>query len=116
MPESQTVTLARQGNERENKILSNQTSLAARFATGQLRHTANAGIEVASEEQFAPALVGLGVRNPVSIYDPNPFDPVTGYAPERGLAYSRGKTNTVGVYAFDTVDFGDRWQLSGGLR
>jgi catecholate siderophore receptor len=116
VPESQTVTLARQGNERENKILSNQTSLAARFATGQLRHTANAGIEVASEEQFAPALVGLGVRNPVSIYNPDTLDPVTGYAPERGLAYSRGKTNTVGVYAFDTVDFGDRWQLSGGLR
>ena len=116
VPDSQTVTLARQGNERENTILSNQTSLAARFATGRLRHTANAGIEVASEEQFAPALVGLGVRNPVSIYTPNAFDPVTDYAPERGLAYTNGKTNTVGVYAFDTVDFGDRWQLSGGLR
>ena len=116
VPDSQTVTLARQGNERENTILSNQTSLAARFATGRLRHTANAGIEVSSEEQFAPALVGLGVRNPVSIYTPNAFDAVTLYAPERGLAYTRGKTNTVGVYAFDTVDFGDRWQLSGGLR
>src|SRR5688572_12009372 len=116
VPESQTVTLARQGNERENTILSNQTSLSARFATGRLRHTANAGIEVASEEQFAPALVGLGVRNPVSIYTPNAFDPVTDYAPERGLAYTNGKTNTVGVYAFDTVDFGDRWQISGGLR
>ena len=39
-----------------------------------------------------------------------------GYDPARGLAYSRGKTNTVGVYAFDTVELGDRWQLSGGLR
>jgi catecholate siderophore receptor len=116
VPQSETVTLARQGNERENTILSNQTSLSARFATGRLRHTANAGIEVASEEQFAPALVGLGVRNPVSIYTPNAFDPVTDYAPERGLAYTNGKTNTVGVYAFDTVDFGDRWQISGGLR
>jgi catecholate siderophore receptor len=116
VPDSQTVTLARQGNERENTILSNQTSLAARFATGRLRHTANAGIEVASEEQFAPALVGLGVRNPVSIYTPNASDPVTDYAPQRGLAYTNGKTNTVGVYAFDTVDFGDRWQISGGLR
>ena len=56
VPDSQTVTLARQGNERENTILSNQTSLAARFATGRLRHSANVGIEVASEEQFAPAL------------------------------------------------------------
>jgi catecholate siderophore receptor len=116
VPESQTVNLQRQGNERENTILSNQTSLSARFATGRLRHMANAGIEVASEEQFAPALVGLGVRNPVSIYNPNAFDAVTAYAPERGLAFTRGKTTTVGVYAFDTIDFGDRWQLSGGLR
>jgi catecholate siderophore receptor len=116
VPESQTVVLARQGNERENSILSNQTSLSARFVTGGLRHAANAGIEVASEEQLAPALVDLGTRSPVSIYEPNPFDPVLGYQPVRGLAYSRGKTNTVGVYAFDTVELGDRWQLSGGLR
>jgi catecholate siderophore receptor len=116
VPESQTVTLARQGNERENTILSNQTNLAARFATGKLRHAANAGIEIASEEQFAPTLIGMGTRDPVSIYDPNPFDPVLAYHPERGLGYSRGKTNTVGVYAFDTVELGDRWQLSGGLR
>ena len=47
---------------------------------------------------------------------PNPFDPVPGSCPVRGLAYSRGKTNTVGLYAFDTVELGSRWQLSGGLR
>ena len=118
VPESQTVTLARQGNERENTIVSNQTSLAARFMTGAIRHSANVGVEVASEEQFAPALIGLGVRAPAgtSIYDPNPFDPVIEFNPERGLASTRGKTNTVGVYAFDTVDLGSRWQLSGGIR
>ena len=110
------VTLARQGNERRNTILSNQTNVAARFATGRLRHAANAGVELASEEQFAPTLIGLGARAPVSIYDPNPFDPVTGYDPARSLAYNRGKTNSVGVYAFDTIEVGDRWQLSGGLR
>jgi catecholate siderophore receptor len=116
VPETQTVILSRQGNERENSIFSNQTSLSARFATGGLRHSANAGIEIASEEQFAPSLVGLGTRDPVSIYHPNPFDPVIGYQPVRGLAYSRGKTNSVGLYLFDTVELGARWQLSGGMR
>ena len=116
LAESQTVVLARQGNERENTILSNQSSLSTRFVTGRLRHAANAGIEFASEEQYAPALVGLGTRGPVSIYDPNPFEPVLAYDPVRGLAYTRGKTNTVGLYAFDTIELGDRWQLSGGLR
>ncbi|HUP41027.1 MAG TPA: TonB-dependent receptor plug domain-containing protein, partial [Vicinamibacterales bacterium] len=40
IPASETVTLARQGNERENTILSNQTSVSARFETGRLRHMA----------------------------------------------------------------------------
>jgi catecholate siderophore receptor len=116
IPETETLILARQGNDRRNRILSNQTNLSARFATGRLRHVANAGVEVAAEEQFAPALIGLGTRNPVDIYDPNPFDPVLGYDPERGLAFTKGRTNSIGVYAFDTVDVSERWQLSGGVR
>ncbi len=118
IPETQTVTIARQGNERENEITSNQTSLTTRFVTGRIQHAANAGLEFASEEQFAPTLGGVGTRNPaaVSIYAPNPLDAVTGYAPERTLAYNRGKTNTVAVYVFDSIELGARWQLSGGLR
>ena len=116
VPETQTVVLSRQGNERENSILSNQTSLSTRFATGGLRHSANAGVEISSEEQLAPSLVDVGTRNPVSIYDPNPFDPVMNFRPTRGLAYSRGKTNSVGLYFFDTVELNARWQLNGGLR
>ena len=116
VPDTQTVTLARQGNERENWILSNQTSVASRFVTGRVRHAATMGLDFASEEQFAPALIGIGTRAPASIYDPNPFDPVTGFAPERGLAYTRGRTSTVGLYAFDTVDLGNRWQFNAGLR
>jgi catecholate siderophore receptor len=114
--DTQTVNLARQGNERENTIVSNQTSVVARFGTSRVRHDASAGVEIATEEQFAPALGGVGVRNPANIYHPNPFDPVTDYNPVRALASSRGKTNSVGVYAFDTIDMGAKWQLSGGLR
>jgi catecholate siderophore receptor len=116
VPETETVTLARQGNERENSIVSNQTSVATRFLTGRMQHAATIGVEVASEAQYAPALIGVGTRAAASIYDPNPFDPVAEYAPTRGLAYTRGETNTVGLYAFDTVDVTDRWQFSGGLR
>jgi catecholate siderophore receptor len=116
VPETQTVALSRQGNERKNTILSNQTSLSGGFSTGSLRHQANGGIEIGSEEQFAPALVGVGTRAPASIYAPNPFAPVVDFAPQRGLAFTNGKTATVGVYAFDTVEVGQRWQFSGGLR
>jgi catecholate siderophore receptor len=116
VPANETIALSRQGNERRNTIASNQTNVSARFATGGMRHVANTGLEIAVEEQFAPALVGVGSREPVSIYDPQPFAPVVGYEPGRGLAFTRGQTSTVGLYAFDSVDVGSRWQVSGGLR
>jgi len=110
------VTMSRQGNERENNVVSNQTNMSARFATGGLRHATNAGIEVTAEEQFAPALTGLGTRAPVNIFHPNPLDPVIGFAPARSGAFSRGDSNTIAFYGFDSVELNDRWQVSGGLR
>jgi catecholate siderophore receptor len=110
------VTIARQGNERENNVASNQTSLSTRFSTGGLRHAANVGMEVTAEEQFAPALTGLGTRAPVDIFNPNPRDPVIGFSPARTGAVSRGDSSTVAFYGFDSVELNDRWQVSGGLR
>ena len=83
VPATETVTLARQGNVRENTITSNQTNLVGRFSTGRLMHGVTAGLEFAREEQLAPVLTGLGTRAPVSIYSPNPNDPVTDYAVAR---------------------------------
>ena len=115
-PATNLVTVARQGNERENRIVSNQTSLVDRFSTGSLQHAASLGVEYTYERQFAPALAGLGTRAPVDIYAPNPRDPVAGFAPARSGAFSEGSTNTIAFYAFDTIDLTDRWQASGGLR
>ena len=115
-PATNLVTLARQGNDRANKIVSNQTGLVDRFATGSLQHAASLGVEYTFEEQFAPTLTGLGTRAPVNIYSPNPFEPVTGFAPAHSGALSEGSTNTIAFYAFDTVDLTARWQASGGFR
>jgi catecholate siderophore receptor len=115
-PATNLVTVARQGNERENSVASNQTNMTARFATGSLRHAANVGVELTSEEQFAPTLTGMGTRAPVDIVHPNPRDPVIGYAPSRTLAFSRGDSSTFAWYGFDSVELNDRWQVSGGLR
>jgi catecholate siderophore receptor len=110
------VTIARQGNERHNEVTSHQFSLIDRFSTGRLRHAISAGVDVNLENQFAPGLTGLGTRAPVNLYQPNPFDPILNYAPTRSLASSRGETTTAGLFAFDTVELGSRWQLSGGAR
>ena len=103
-PLTNKVTLARQGNERENTMISNQTTGNARFSTGGLRHASTFGLEYSSEKQVAPVLTGLGTRAPADIFVPNPFDPVLGYGPAHTGASTTGKTTTVGVFAFDTLD------------
>ena len=115
-PGTDLVALSRQGNQRENKIFSNQTSLVDRFNSGSLRHAATLGLEYTYEQQWAPTLGGVGTRAPASIYAPNPNDSVAAYNPLRTGAYSRGWTNTISAYAFDTVDFGRKWEATGGLR
>jgi catecholate siderophore receptor len=115
-PATGQVVIARQGNERENAIVSNQTSLANRFATGRLRHGLSAGVEHAFEEQLAPGRTGMGTRQPISVFSPAHDDPVTGYAPARTLAVGGGSTHTIAVYGFDTVELNERWQMSGGVR
>jgi catecholate siderophore receptor len=115
-PDTELVTIARQGSVRENEIVSNQTSIIGRFSTGALQHSSSFGLEFTQESQFAPTLTGLGTRAPVNIYSPDPNDPVTGFAPTWSGAFTDGNTGTVSLYFFDTVDFGNRWQVSGGAR
>jgi len=115
-PANNLVTLSRQGNQRENQIFSEQASATGRFTALGFAHSANAGLEYTAEEQFAPTVGGVGTRAPVDIFNPNPYDPVLGYAVARTGAFSRGRTNTGALYAFDAVDLAPRWQLTGGLR
>jgi catecholate siderophore receptor len=87
-----------------------------RFGTRGLNHAATLGLELASEQQVAPTLGGLGTRNPVDIYMPNPDDTVLGFAPAHTGATTDGQTDTVALYGFDTVELGRKWQASGGFR
>ena len=110
------VAVSRQGNQQENKIFSNQANLTGRFSTGPLRHASSAGMEYSFEQLFTPTLTGLGTRAPVSIFNPDPYDVVTGYAPQPTRAFSKGRTGTASAYVFDTISVGARWQFSGGAR
>lgn len=116
VPATQTVTLTRQGNDRQNRIVSNQGNAVGRFSTGRATHALSAGVEYTYEDQYAPTRNGIGTRGPVDIYNPNPNDVVAAYAPGYTGAYSKGWTNTVATYAFDTIELAKRWQFTGGLR
>jgi catecholate siderophore receptor len=115
-PETNLVTLSRQANTRENEIFSNQTNLGARLTTGELRHEISAGLEIATESQYAPTLTGVGTRAPVDINHPDVFSPVVGMDIVPTGASSDGSTDTLALYLFDAFDLGPRFRVNGGIR
>jgi catecholate siderophore receptor len=117
-PSTWTVSRIRQSVLQENKILANTTNIFSEFTLGGLQHTLSTGIELLNEEQFSPSRLAssLGTVPAANLYRPDQNDTLTGFKPVLSGAFSNGKTNTVGAYAFDTIKLNEQWQLNGGLR
>jgi catecholate siderophore receptor len=99
-----------------NRIITNQTSLNANFDTGSITHNLNSGIELTQEKATTEGFGALqGTTWPAAnLYHPN-WD-VTGLIYGHTGAYSNAKTNTGSAYVFDTLKFGEHWQVNAGVR
>lgn len=107
------------------ETFANVTDLYGTFQTGALRHSFDIGLELSTEDNtnasyvvtttggtVCPApLVGFDCTR---LYDPNPSDPWTGTI-ARGLV-SENTTDTIGLYAVDSIAIGERWVLNLGIR
>ena len=98
-----------------NEILTNQLNLRADLGSGAIRHTLSTGLEVIREEQTAYGNTATGTVPPASLYAPDWDAPGTLSISRNGGA-GVGRTDTVAVYVFDTVRFGERFIVTGGLR
>ncbi|MEJ8853818.1 catecholate siderophore receptor Fiu [Variovorax robiniae] len=126
VPATWTVTRNLPTNKnQENEIIVNQTNLSSKFNTGSVGHSLNAGLELTREEQSALGYFGPnatfngrplnnGYWPVANLYAPNPN--VVGYNRLRSYADNDGRTDTIGLYAFDTLKFNEQWSLTGGLR
>jgi catecholate siderophore receptor len=118
-PQQWTVARTRQSKNQENTLLTNQTNVTANFETGSVGHAITAGLEFIDEEQFTPTYLAASLGTPIppaNVYHPDRHDVLPGLAPVRDGRYTRGETQTAGLYLFDTVSFADRWQATAGLR
>ena len=119
-PNDWTVSRSRQGVDQENKILANQTTLNLNLKTGAIEHDVVAGLEFLKEQQhnktMATQMPGEATVTPT---------PANLYHPDRNQAlpdlvytggYTNGETDTAAAYLFDTLKFGERFQLNGGVR
>jgi len=107
------------------ETLANVTDLYGSFQTGAIKHNFDIGLELSTEENRNASYAitttgGTACPAPLTgfdctlVYDPDPNDPWTGSI-ARG-AVTENTTDTVAVYAFDSVEFGEKWLLNLGLR
>jgi catecholate siderophore receptor len=111
-PANFTVERRRQRIDREDEILINQTSLNTSFDLGGYKNTFVGGLELSYERQKNKGFTTLVTQ--ANLYNPNSNDPLLD-PPATGVD-GDGKTNTVALYAFDTIDLNEQWQVNGGLR
>lgn len=111
--DTQTVTSQTQFFKRENTGLSNLTNLGASFATGALSHTLSAGLEFSREESESDRFATAN-RPATGIFEPD-FRRAS-FAKATPTQTSRVRIDTAAAYVYDTIEFNEHWQLTGGLR
>jgi catecholate siderophore receptor len=97
----------------EDDVWDGQVDLKGTFSTGDVAHGLVAGVSLSDEnsirrQRSAP-------NSPTTLLDPNPNDVYPGeitLSPDAGDLTGR----SLAVYAFDTLGFGERFELTGGLR
>lgn len=117
-PASLSLARTSQMKDQENEIWANQTNLTAKFETAGLKHSLVTGLELTREKQTSVgyASASLGTLANASLYNPNPDILRVGYDPSRNGVDTRGQTDTVSAYLFDTLELSPKWQINGGVR
>lgn len=113
-----TYTLARGTNtfkDIENKILTDQLNLRIDFVTGSVQHNLSTGVELTREEQTSYGIATTGSRPAANLYNPD-WNDVGNLSSARSGANSDGQTDTISIYAFDTVKFSEQFLVTGGVR
>jgi catecholate siderophore receptor len=124
-PADWTVSRSRQLTDQRNDIFANQTSLNTELLTFGLRHDFVGGLELAQEKQknqsgstAAQTIDGVAYGAvplpPANLYRPNAHDLLG--KPYKTGASSDGKTDTVAVFAFDTLHLNEQWLVNAGVR
>lgn len=114
VPATGLLTRSRQANKRATDILSNQTNFTAQAQTWGVTHDLSGGVELSRENAYSPAFTSAPLA-PIPVAHPSPGSAPDG-TPVRSGASSDARTDTLGLYAFDTLKLGRHWELSGGLR
>lgn len=99
-----------------NRIATNQTNLTASIVTGAVTQDISTGIELTQERARTIGMAALSGSTWPAANLYRPYSDVGGLRYHETGAASQGKTNTAAAYIFDTVKFGEHWQVNAGVR
>lgn len=113
-PTTGLLVRTRQGNKRATDILSSQTNATGHASTGSIRHDLSGGLELSREDAYSPTFTRVELA-PIPVAQPSPTTPPDA-TPTRSGAWGQARTDTLALYAFDTLKLSRRWQATGGFR
>lgn len=100
----------------QNQAAANQTSLSTALSTGAIRHDVVAGLELGSERVRTRNSAQSTNQPSITLQHPDPDQAPLGPMPALAGNPADATTRTAGVYAFDTMQLGAEWLVSGGVR
>ncbi|MES2568900.1 MAG: TonB-dependent siderophore receptor [Verrucomicrobiota bacterium] len=103
-----------QSRDQEDTILANLLDFTTRFNTFGAEHALVAGVEYDRETQENFLRAGE-LPLDADLYHPNPHVAYDGTVRRTG-AVNEAESETLSLYAFDTLKLGKHWLLTGGLR
>lgn len=108
------VQLASHDRVIHDRSFDSQTDLVANFDTGSVRHSLITGIEL-GHDNYDNQTYTRGNLPLVSLLDP-PLEAQPATVTRTVGNHALGSADTAGIYANDTLHFGEQWQLVAGLR
>jgi len=114
-PPERNLQQRRQGNE----LLAVQTNLISDLDWGSIGHRLITGIEATREDTDNRNQSQATNQPPIiDVNNPDPSEDPLGPMPANvgNPGPSDARVDTIALYAFDTVELGDRWEVNGGLR
>lgn len=100
----------------ENTQLANQTSLNGTFSTGRVHHDLAIGLEAGREGTSNRNQSQVTNQPPIDINHPDPAQDPLGPMPANLGNPSETKLDLAALYAFDTLQLGRKWEVTGGAR
>lgn len=94
-------------------IWDNQTDFVSQFTTGKVLHALVGGLDLTRESNVRHTRTGPNM--PTTLFNPNPDEVYAGTIAESPIV-GDVTANSQALYIFDTAKFGQKWELSGGLR